>query len=134
MSRRGPVRALSPGYSRKSNIGFPNIAWASRTSEPMAKTLYRTENSVLRQMLRGAREQAGLTQGDVSKAVGKSQTFLSDVERGVRRLDVIELWEICQAMGLDLSEFIAQFEAELARRRSTRPQRARASGRPRKRG
>lgn len=99
----------------------------------MAKTLYRTENSVLREMLRDAREQAGLTQSDVSRSIGKSQTFLSDVERGVRRLDVIELWEICQAMGLDLTAFVAGFEAELARRRSARPARARSSGRPRRR-
>lgn len=99
----------------------------------MAKTLYRTENTVLRAMLRDAREQAGLTQVDVSKSIGKSQTFLSDVERGVRRLDVIELWEICQAMGVDLPGFVAQFEAELARRRSARPVRARSSGRPRRR-
>lgn len=99
----------------------------------MAKTLYRTENSVLRAMLRVAREQAGLTQVDVSKTIGKSQTFLSDVERGVRRLDVIELWEICHAMGVDLSGFVAQFEAELASRRSARPARARSSGRPRRR-
>lgn len=120
-------------YSRKSNIGNPNIAWVSQISEPMAKTLYRTENSVLREMLRDAREQAGLTQSDVSRSIGKSQTFLSDVERGVRRLDVIELWEICQAMGVDLTAFVARFEAELARRRSARPARARSSGRPRRR-
>jgi transcriptional regulator with XRE-family HTH domain len=99
----------------------------------MAKTLYRTENSVLRDILRDARVQAGLTQVDVSKAIGKSQTFLSDVERGVRRLDVIELWELCQALGVDLSGFIAQFEAELARRRAARPARAKPSGRPRRR-
>jgi transcriptional regulator with XRE-family HTH domain len=99
----------------------------------MAKTLYRTENSVLRRMLRDARERAGLTQVDVSKSIGKSQTFLSDVERGVRRLDVIELWEICQAMGVDLSDFIAQFQAELTRVRPARPTRARPSGTPRRR-
>ena len=84
-------------------------------------------------MLRDARERAGLTQVDVSSAIGKSQTFLSDVERGVRRLDVIELWEICQAMGVDLTGFVARLEAELAGRRSVRPGRARSSGRPRRR-
>ena len=131
--RRALRRSARFCYSRKSNIGNPNIAWAARISEPMAKTLYRTENSVLREMLRDARERAGLTQVDVSSAIGKSQTFLSDVERGVRRLDVIELWEICQAMGVDLTGFVARLEAELAGRRSVRPGRARSSGRPRRR-
>lgn len=100
----------------------------------MAKTLYRTENSVLRTMLRDARERAGLTQVDVSKAVGKSQTFLSDVERGVRRLDVIELREICQAMDLRLPDFLLQFEEELGRHRTAKPAKAKPTGRPRKRG
>lgn len=99
----------------------------------MAKTLYRTENSVLRAMLRDARQRAGLTQVDVSEAVGKSQTFLSDVERGVRRLDVIELREICQAMDLRLPDFLLEFEEELGRRRTAKPVKAKPTGRPRKR-
>ena len=38
----------------------------------MPKTLYRPENTVLRNQLRSARQAAGLTQVDLSASIGKS--------------------------------------------------------------
>jgi len=68
-----------------------------------------SENAVLRAQLRHARRTAELTQVDLSDAIGKLQTFVSNVEHGVRRLDVVELWEVCQAMRLGLTAFVAEF-------------------------
>ncbi|WP_454259796.1 helix-turn-helix domain-containing protein [Pseudoxanthomonas mexicana] len=99
----------------------------------MSKTLYRPENTILRSQLRRARETAGLTQVDLSDAIGKSQTFVSDVERGVRRLDTVELWEICRAMGLDLTAFVAEFQAAIETSRTTKPRKAKSTGLPRRR-
>ena len=97
------------------------------------KTIYRPENDLLRTQLRRARESAGLTQVDLSQAVGKSQTFVSDIERGVRRLDTVELWEICQAMGIDLVAFISEFQAAAEQVDSRRIKRAEGTGQPRRR-
>lgn len=99
----------------------------------MPKTLYRPENTILRSQLRSAREAAGLTQVDLSEAIGKSQTFVSDVERGVRRLDTVELWEMCRAMGLDLTDFVAEFQAVIEEARGAKPRRAKSTGLPRRR-
>lgn len=99
----------------------------------MSKTLYRPENTILRSQLRRAREAAGLTQVDLSDAIGKSQTFVSDVERGVRRLDTVELWEICRAMGLDLTAFVAEFQAAVESASNRRPRKAKSTGQPRRR-
>lgn len=99
----------------------------------MPKTLYRPENTILRSQLRSAREAAGLTQVDLSEAIGKSQTFVSDVERGVRRLDTVELWEMCRAMGLDLTDFVAEFQAVIEEARGSKPRRAKSTGLPRRR-
>ncbi|AXA84479.1 transcriptional regulator [Lysobacter oculi] len=99
----------------------------------MPKTLYRPENTILRNQLRSAREAAGLTQVDLSEAVGKSQTFVSDVERGVRRLDTVELWEICRAMGLDLTSFVAEFQVAIEEAGTSKPRRAKSTGQPRRR-
>jgi transcriptional regulator with XRE-family HTH domain len=41
--------------------------------------------------LRAAREAAELTQVEVSKALGESQSFVAKCEVGLRRVDVIEL-------------------------------------------
>lgn len=99
----------------------------------MPKTLYRPENTILRNQLRSARQTVGLTQVDLSEAIGKSQTFVSDVERGVRRLDTIELWEICRAMGIDLTEFIAKFQETVESSRTAKVKKTKPSGRPRMR-
>lgn len=101
----------------------------------MPKTLYRPEAVLLRQQLRAARESAGITQVALSEALGKSQTFVSDVERGIRRLDLIELWDFCSALGLDLPAFVADFQSSAEADRRKRPKRVRPddSSRPRKR-
>lgn len=92
----------------------------------MAKTLYQRENEIFREHLRAAREAAGLTQADLALGIGRTQVFVSHVERGVRRLDAVELLQICRAMDVDLTAFIAGFQKAvdaLPRRRTSRLQR-----------
>ncbi|MBA4804783.1 MAG: helix-turn-helix transcriptional regulator [Brevundimonas sp.] len=48
-----------------------------------------------------ARTQAGLTQAEVSRRLGKTQPFMSKVESGVRRIDVVEFCAIAAAIGHD---------------------------------
>lgn len=38
------------------------------------------------------------------------QAVVSNVERGERRLDLVELGEYCNAVGIDLSEFVTKFQ------------------------
>jgi len=97
----------------------------------MAKTLYQRENELFREHLRRAREAAELTQADLAQAIGRTQVFVSHIERGVRRLDVVELLEICRAMDLDITAFIAEFQkaADALPRRRAAP--VRRTGVPR---
>ncbi|WP_439622082.1 helix-turn-helix domain-containing protein [Gemmata sp.] len=52
--------------------------------------------------LRRAREAAGLTQADVAAKLGAYASFVSKVESGERRVDVVELAALCRACGTDL--------------------------------
>lgn len=61
------------------------------------------------------REEAGLTQVVVAERIGNTQTFVSKVERGERRLDVVEFVEWCEALGADATQ---AFDAFLAQRDS----------------
>ncbi len=79
----------------------------------MAKSIHRPEYDALRQQLRQCRVHAGLTQTALSEAMGRPQSFISDIERGVRRLDVIELRELCLLFGTDLQTFINELEAHI---------------------
>ncbi len=58
---------------------------------------------------------AGLTQAQVSAKLGRSQSFMSDVETGKRRLDVVELRDIARLVGVPLASMVAEFERRLGR-------------------
>ena len=60
--------------------------------------------------LRETREKAGLTQKDIAKRLGETQSFVSKCERGERRIDIAELREFCRAMGTTLEKFVRTFE------------------------
>lgn len=66
----------------------------------MAQSTHHRHYQVLLKVLRQARQDAGLTQADVGNRLGNTQTFVSKVERGERRLDVAEFVEWCQALHL----------------------------------
>ncbi|QIL20174.1 helix-turn-helix transcriptional regulator [Thermomonas sp. HDW16] len=101
----------------------------------MPKTLYSEEAKLLQRQLRDAREQAGITQASLSEAMGRGQSFISDIERGVRRLDVVELWFLCNALGLDLTSFVGEFQKAVESRPGKRIKRLRRNDEslPRKR-
>ena len=66
----------------------------------MAQSIHHRHYQLLLEVLRQARQDAGLTQADVGHRLGNTQTFVSKVERGERRLDVAEFVEWCQALRL----------------------------------
>lgn len=56
-------------------------------------------------MLREARARQGVTQEALAEALGFRQTDISKTDRGVRRLDVLELHDRIGALGLSFVEF-----------------------------
>lgn len=59
-----------------------------------------------------ARTDANLTQMQLAERLGRPQSFVSKIERGERRVDVIELFEVTQAIGVDAFVFLTRFWAE----------------------
>lgn len=55
--------------------------------------------------LREARRQAGLTQAEAARRLGKPQSFLSKCESGERRVDFVELLALAELYGVDMSFF-----------------------------
>jgi transcriptional regulator with XRE-family HTH domain len=64
----------------------------SRTRPSFHSSRYRAFLRLLKQ----ARLEAGLTQVEVSAALGRPQSFVSKCESGERRVDVIELGEFAK--------------------------------------
>lgn len=51
---------------------------------------------------------AGLTQAALAAKLGKPQSYVSKYERGERRVDVVELLEIADALGVDAAALVAE--------------------------
>ena len=82
----------------------------------MSMTIYRHEHDVLLSLLKKHRKEAGLTQVECSKALERPQSFMSDDETGSRRLDIVQLRDLCKVLGIGLQDLIAEFERLLEKR------------------
>lgn len=77
----------------------------------MAKNILATQQERLRNLLRQIRVDAGLRQVDLAERLGQPQSYVSKYESGERRLDLLELRQVCEAIGISLQEFIRRFES-----------------------
>lgn len=73
-------------------------------------------------LLREIREEAGITQQELAARIGERQDFVSKCERGVRRLDVVELRRWCLALDASLVGVVEKLEARLSPVDRPRPQ------------
>lgn len=70
-----------------------------------SKSLQARRYRVFLERLRLARQQSGLTQAQLARAVGRSQTWISKCELGERRVDYVELEDLAEALGKPLEWF-----------------------------
>lgn len=64
----------------------------------------------LRLILKERREKAGLTQRGLADRLGWDQKVISNLERGSKRLTVLELVEIARALGFDAASVVRRIE------------------------
>jgi len=67
----------------------------------MRKSIHSPEYKHVLSVLVAMRKQAGLTQRDLAVRLGREHSFVWRVEVGERRLDVVEFFWVCQALGQD---------------------------------
>jgi len=79
----------------------------------MARSTHHHEYQTLLTLLRDLRERAGITQVVLAETLRNTQTFISKVERGERRIDVVEFIELCEAIGVSP---VAAFQELMDRR------------------
>jgi transcriptional regulator with XRE-family HTH domain len=81
----------------------------------MRKSLRTASQKRLQELLRTVREERGILQADLAVRLGKPQSFVSKVETGERRLDLPELEQVCEGIGISLEEFVKRFLAQRSR-------------------
>ena len=59
------------------------------------------------------RESKNVTQVQLAEMLGVKQTFISKIETCDRRLDLIELRQICQVLNISFVDFVAEVERDI---------------------
>jgi transcriptional regulator with XRE-family HTH domain len=80
--------------------------------EPEAVWVQQKEYVAVGLALANAREHARMTQKQLARLLRKPQSFVSNYERGQRRIDVLELLKIADAIGRDPVELFADILGE----------------------
>lgn len=86
----------------------------------MEKSIFTREYRVFTDLLRETREEAGITQVELAERLQQTQSYISKVERGDRRLDIVQLRQVCWALGTTLPALITTFEERLGGKRRQR--------------
>jgi len=72
----------------------------------LRKSLHSSGQLALCELLVAARKKAGLTQQQLANRLRTPQSFVAKYEGGERRLDVLELLQILEAIGADPMRFM----------------------------
>ena len=72
----------------------------------MPKTLRSPRQVRLIDLLVEQRKRAGLSQADLAQKLDRYQSVVSSIESGGRRVDVVELLDIAEVIGLDVHALI----------------------------
>ena len=83
----------------------------------MTESIHSPRYAALRRALVAARKAAELTQDEVADELGRPQSFVSKVESGERRIDLVELLELAEALGADPLAIVAEVMAVKPRRK-----------------
>jgi transcriptional regulator with XRE-family HTH domain len=81
---------------------------ASRSSARL-----RDDYQVLVELTAEARREAGQTQRDVADKLGQQQSWYAKSESGERRMDMVEVLAILDALGVDAADFIRRLRRAL---------------------
>jgi transcriptional regulator with XRE-family HTH domain len=67
----------------------------------MPSSVHSNAQETLVAVLVAARRKSGLLQAELGAIVGKDQSYVSNIERGQRRVDVLEFYQLARAMKAD---------------------------------
>lgn len=99
----------------------------------MSESPYSEQRKIFIELLRECRSTAGVTQAQLASQIGWVQSDMSKVERGVRKLDVVELRLWLSGLGGTLEDFASELTRRLDAAEALRAKMSVANFRPKTR-
>lgn len=105
------------------NLIYPNFICTGRGRRPLflvhvSKSVFTESYALLLDLLVRTRKVARISQAELGRRLNRPQPFVSYIERGERRIDVIEFCAIMRALGADperaFSELVRELPAEIS--------------------
>lgn len=84
----------------------------------MAKSIYSADQESLLKVMARIRSDAGLTQQELARKMSVSQSTVSDILRGQRRLDMIEWFAFCKACKVTPQQFLEELSFLIKRNKT----------------
>jgi len=81
----------------------------------MGRYKWSGQETVLLQHLKEMRKAAGLSGPEIQRRLNRPNSYVSKVESGEKRLDILELREYCRACGASYVEFVRSLDEKLTR-------------------
>jgi len=78
----------------------------------MEKSIMSDGHRLLAELIRTLRVESGQTQVDLAERLGETQSAVSKVESGQRRLDLVQLAAYAAALGIKTSKLVERWERE----------------------
>lgn len=93
-------------------IVYAKVAYTGRagltSASPMPKSVFTDAYASAIAVLVALRKERGVSQVELASRLGKTQQFVSAMERSERRLDIIEFYAVARALGADPVALFAQ--------------------------
>ena len=104
---RNPHRRLIDNKTNYSYLEY-SISGYILARMDIKKTIYSCQYKTIIQNLKEARLKQGLTQLEVAKHFGVGQSFISKIESGQYRLDILQLQEFAKLYNKSLTSFLKE--------------------------
>lgn len=81
----------------------------------MSRSMFSKDYRILIRLMADMRKEVGKTQVDIATALGKPQSFISKIENGERRMDLIEMIAIADVFGVEPQKILERLENAIQR-------------------
>jgi len=94
-------------------IFYFGICKSTNYFQTVKKSLANKKQKVFLELLYQVRTTSGLRQIDLANKLNVNQSFISKIESGERRIDIIELIEICECLEVNILDFVKKLDQKL---------------------